>query len=86
MVDGELIVEDVKRNLERTCAFDVTLRVRTSLGVRPVNFYGNFFMSNTKEVELAGMDSDQAVTVELNHNGNFTDQDTLYIQVLIHSN
>jgi len=82
MVDGELIVEDVKRNLERTAAFDVIMRVRTSLGVRHVNFYGNFFMDNTREVELAGMDSDQAVTVELQLNGKLTDQDTVYIQVL----
>lgn len=36
------------------------MRVRTSTGVRPTEFYGHFFMSNTTDIELAsiGMYSD----------------------------
>lgn len=82
MENGELVVEDVKQNLERTGAFDAIMRARTSLGIRPVDFYGNFFMSNTQEVELAGLDSDQAVTIELKHEGELSNQDGVYIQVL----
>lgn len=26
------------------------------LGLRPVEFHGNFFMSNTTDIELAGID------------------------------
>lgn len=35
------------------------MRVRTSTGVRPTDFYGHFFMSNTKDMELASIDSDK---------------------------
>ena len=39
-------------------------------------------MSNTTDVELAGMDSDQAVTIEIKHDDKLTDEDGVYIQVL----
>jgi len=83
MEDGERLLEDLIQNLKRTSGFDVIMRVRTSLGVRAVDFYGNFFMDNKTEVQLAGMDSDQAVTVELEHYDKLTGQDTVYIQVFI---
>lgn len=82
-LDGERLVEDVKRNVEQTVAFDTVLRVRTSTGVRPVDFYGHFFMSNATDVETAGFDSDQAITVEIKHDDKLTDEDGVYIQVLI---
>lgn len=83
MDDGERLLGDLIQNLERTSGFDGFMRVRTSLGLRAVDFYGNFFMDNKTEVQLAGMDSDQAVTVELKHYDKLAGQDTVYIQVLI---
>ena len=84
MEDGDRVVEDVIRNLEKTRAFDLSMRVRTSLGNRRLDFYGSFFKPQTKEVELAGMDADQAVTIELNHDRKLTYPDGVFIQVLIH--
>ena len=80
-LDGERLVEDVRRNVEQTVAFDSIMRVRTSTGVRPVDFYGHFFMSNTTDVETAGIDSDQAMTIEIKHDDKLTDEDGVYIQV-----
>ena len=80
-LDGERLIEDVRRNVERTVAFDSVMRVRTSTGVRPVDFYGHFFMSNATDVEVAGFDSDQSVTVEVKHDDKLTDEDGVYIQV-----
>lgn len=62
-------------------AFDSIMRVRTSTGVRPVDFYGHFFMSNTTDVETAGIDADQAMTIEIKHDDKLTDEDGVYIQV-----
>lgn len=31
------------------------MRVRTSTGVRPTDFYGHFFMSNTTDMEIAAI-------------------------------
>lgn len=82
-LDGERLVEDVRRNVEQTVAFDSIMRVRTSTGVRPVDFYGHFFMSNTTDVETAGIDSDQAMTIEIKHDDKLTDEDGVYIQVAL---
>lgn len=62
-------------------AFDTVMRVRTSTGVRAVDFFGHFFMANTTDVETAGFDSDQAVTIEIKHDDKLTDEDGVYIQV-----
>lgn len=35
------------------------MRVRTSTGVRPTDFYGHLFMSNSTDVELAAIDCDK---------------------------
>lgn len=35
------------------------MRVRTSAGVRPTDFYGHLFMSNSTDVELAAIDCDK---------------------------
>ena len=80
-VDGQRLIEDVKISVERTVAFDAIMRVRTSTGVRPIDFFGHFFMSNTTDVEVAAFDTDQAVTIEIKHDDKLTDEDGVYIQV-----
>ena len=82
-LDGEQLIEDVRRNVEQTVAFDSVMRIRTSTGVRPVDFYGHILISNATEVEMAGIDADQAITVGIKHDGNLTDEDGVYIQVAL---
>ena len=81
-MDGERLIEDVKRSVERTVAFDTVMRVRTSTGVRPVDFFGHFFMSNTTDVEVAAFDTDSAITIEIKHDDKLSDEDGVYVQVL----
>lgn len=42
-------------DISRPIAFDAIMRVRTSTGVRPTDFYGHFYMSNTTDMELAAV-------------------------------
>lgn len=35
------------------------MRVRTSTGTRPTDFYGHLYMSNSTDVELAAIDCDK---------------------------
>lgn len=49
------MVNDIIKNISRPIAFDAVMRVRTSTGTRPTDFYGHFFMSNTTDMEIAGM-------------------------------
>lgn len=52
-IDGQRLVADVIKNISRPIAFDTVMRVRTSTGTRPTDFYGHFFMSNTTDMEIA---------------------------------
>lgn len=54
-IDGQRLVADIVKNISRPIAFDTVMRVRTSTGTRPTEFYGHFFMSNTTDMEIASI-------------------------------
>lgn len=51
------------------------------LGIRATDFYGSFFMSNTTDVELAGLDCDKAITVEFKHDDKLSEETGALMQV-----
>ncbi|KAM3913466.1 protein transport protein Sec24C isoform 4-T4 [Leptodactylus fuscus] len=65
--DRERFVNDLRRDVQKDIGFDAVMRVRTSTGIRATDFFGAFYMSNTTDVELAGLDCDKTVTVEFKH-------------------
>ncbi|RXG54280.1 Protein transport protein Sec24C [Armadillidium vulgare] len=81
--DSERLFEDLRLNISRNIAFDSVMRVRTSTGVRPVEFFGHIFMSNTHDIELAVIDSNKAIAVEIKHDDKITEEDGVYIQVAL---
>ncbi|XP_034948531.1 protein transport protein Sec24D [Chelonus insularis] len=81
--DGDRLITDIINNISRPIAFDAVMRVRTSTGVRPTDFFGHFFMSNTTDMELASIDCNKAVAVEIKHDDKLTDEDGVYIQVAL---
>ncbi|XP_018325485.1 protein transport protein Sec24C isoform X2 [Agrilus planipennis] len=82
-IDGDRFIIDLIRNISRPIAFDCMMRVRSSTGVRPVEFYGHFFMSNTTDMELASIDCDKAVGVEIKHDDKLAEEEGVYIQVAL---
>ena len=50
-------------------------------GIRAVDFFGAFYMSNTTDVELAGLDGDKTVTVEFKHDDKLSEDTGALIQV-----
>ncbi|KAK9506894.1 hypothetical protein O3M35_008745 [Rhynocoris fuscipes] len=82
-LDGERLVRDIQRNIKRLCAFDAIMRVRTSTGVRPTDFYGHFFMSNTTDIELASIDPDKAVAIEVKHDDKLSEEEGVYVQTAL---
>ncbi|KAK2583030.1 hypothetical protein KPH14_009072 [Odynerus spinipes] len=82
-VDGDRLVSDVITNISRPIAFDARMRLRTSTGVRATDFYGHFFMSNTTEMELASIDCNKAVAVEIKHDDKLTEDEGVYIQAAL---
>ncbi|XP_072945945.1 protein transport protein Sec24C [Epargyreus clarus] len=81
--DGARLSRDVKRAVSRPAAHDAVMRVRTSTGVRATDFYGHFFMANTTDVELAAIDADKAIGVEIKHDDKLTGEDGVYIQAAL---
>ncbi|GFY38881.1 protein transport protein Sec24C [Trichonephila inaurata madagascariensis] len=82
-LDGEQFIEDLRRNVEKPIAFDAVLRVRTSTGIRPTEFIGSFFMSNTTDVELAAVNCDTSLSIEIKYDDKLTEDDAVCIQCAI---
>lgn len=82
-VDGERFLADLRHNLSRPIVFDAIMRVRTSTGVRPVEFYGNFYMANTTDTGLASLNSDMAIACEIKYDDKLTEEDGVYIQAAL---
>ncbi|XP_033150703.1 protein transport protein Sec24C, partial [Drosophila busckii] len=82
-LDGKRLIEDIIKNVSRPIAFDAVMRVRTSAGMRPTDFYGHFFMSNTTDVELASIDSSKSVSIEIKHDDKLAPEENVYIQVAL---
>nr|XP_031826697.1 protein transport protein Sec24C [Nomia melanderi]XP_031826698.1 protein transport protein Sec24C [Nomia melanderi]XP_031826700.1 protein transport protein Sec24C [Nomia melanderi]XP_031826701.1 protein transport protein Sec24C [Nomia melanderi] len=82
-IDGDRLITDVINNISRPIAFDAIMRVRTSTGVRATDFFGHFFMSNTTDMELASIDCNKAIAVEIKHDDKLTDDEGVYIQTAL---
>ncbi|CAF4308402.1 unnamed protein product, partial [Rotaria magnacalcarata] len=81
--DGERLLDDLKRNFQRATAFDALMRVRTSTGIRPIDFLGNFYMTNTTEMIFGTIDSDKSVCVELKHDDKLPVESNTYVQAAL---
>ena len=54
-LDGERFISDLAHNIARPVVFDAVMRVRTSTGIKPTDFFGSFCMVNTTDMELASL-------------------------------
>ncbi|KAF5400452.1 Transport protein Sec24B [Paragonimus heterotremus] len=79
-LQGEHFLSDLERAVARPKAFNAVMRVRTSAGIRPVEFFGNCHLPNTTDIELACVDPHMAVTVEIRHDDKLQDKDAAFIQ------
>ncbi|KAM8748110.1 protein transport protein Sec24D isoform 2-T2 [Acanthopagrus schlegelii] len=72
--DGEHFLRDLRKDVEKSIGFDAIMRVRTSTGFRATDFFGAIHMNNTTDVEMAAVDCDKAVTVELKHDDTLSEE------------
>lgn len=57
------------------------LSTERCLGIRPIDFLGNFYMTNATEMIFGTIDSDKSVAVELKHDDKLPTDSNTYIQV-----
>ncbi|XP_045924170.1 protein transport protein Sec24C isoform X1 [Micropterus dolomieu] len=81
--DRERFLNDLRRDVQKLVGFDAVMRVRTSTGIRATDFFGSFFMSNTTDVELAGLDCDKAITVEFKHDDKLSEDTGALMQCAV---
>uniref|UniRef100_A0A3P9LR50 SEC24 homolog C, COPII coat complex component n=1 Tax=Oryzias latipes TaxID=8090 RepID=A0A3P9LR50_ORYLA len=81
--DQERFLNDLRRDVQKPVGFDAVMRVRTSTGIRATDFFGSFFMNNTTDVELAGLDCDKAITVEFKHDDKLSEETGALMQCAV---
>uniref|UniRef100_A0A7M4E8Y1 SEC24 homolog C, COPII coat complex component n=1 Tax=Crocodylus porosus TaxID=8502 RepID=A0A7M4E8Y1_CROPO len=77
---SERFLNDLRRDVQKEVGFDAVMRVRTSTGIRATDFFGAFYMSNTTDVELAGLDCDKTITVEFKHDDKLSEDSGALLQ------
>ncbi|NXV81806.1 SC24C protein, partial [Atlantisia rogersi] len=78
--DQDRFLNDLRRDVQKEVGFDAVMRVRTSTGIRATDFFGAFYMSNTTDVEMAGLDCDKTITVEFKHDDKLSEDNGALLQ------
>lgn len=78
---GKRLLSDMLSTCTTYRGCESMLRVRTSTGIRPTGFYGAFTMENTQDVELAGVDTEQTLVVQVQHDDKLTEGKDAHFQV-----
>ena len=81
MLQHILALEDVFIDYNPKIREYIRIMIFFPLGIRPVDFYGNFYMSNTTDVEMAAINCDDALNVEIKHDDKLSEGDGAYVQV-----
>ncbi|KAJ1961557.1 COPII coat Sec23p-Sfb3p heterodimer component [Dipsacomyces acuminosporus] len=81
--DGTRFASDIRADAQRSYGASGVLRIRTSDGLRVDEHYGNLFMRNHVDVELAGVTSDTAVAALLQYDGKLDEKQDVYFQVAL---
>ncbi|XP_070608180.1 protein transport protein Sec24C isoform X2 [Erythrolamprus reginae] len=81
--DQERFLNDLRRDVQKEIGFDAVMRVRTSTGIRATDFFGAFCMTNTTDVELAGLDCDKTITVEFKHDDKLREDSGALLQCAV---
>ncbi|NWX84605.1 SC24D protein, partial [Nothoprocta pentlandii] len=81
--DSLQFLSDLRRDIEKKPGFDAIMRVRTSTGFRATDFFGDIYMNNTTDVEMAAVDCDKAVTVEFKHDDKLNEDTGALIQCAV---
>ncbi|NXY25704.1 SC24C protein, partial [Atrichornis clamosus] len=81
--DQYRFLNDLRRDVQKEVGFDAVMRVRTSTGIRATDFFGAFYMSNTTDVEMAGLDCDKTITVEFKHDDKLSEDSGALLQCAV---
>jgi protein transport protein SEC24 len=81
--DGMKFGNDLKYLVSRTFGYDALLRLRVSNGLKIEDHFGNFYMRNSTDLELAGIDSLKSFGVCLKHDAKLEERGDSHIQAAL---
>jgi protein transport protein SEC24 len=82
--DRETLFDEIKRTITRETAYNATVRVRCSNGLRVSDHIGNFYQRNLTDLEFGTIDDAKAFAAVLRHEGQRLDErQPVYVQVAI---
>lgn len=81
--DRHRLDSQIKRVVLRESGYNATMRIRCSNGLHVTDHYGNFFMRNNTDLELAVIDADKAVVAALKHEGKLDEKSEAHFQSAI---
>lgn len=62
-------------------AFDILLKVRTSTGIRAVDYVGNYYSRNVSDIEIASLSAGNSISVEFKYDDKLDENEFVIIQV-----
>jgi len=81
--DGVKLTGNIYQLLGRPFGLNALMRVRCSSGLRLADHFGNFFMKNSTDMEIAGLDSEKAFGVLVKHDGKLDEKTEASFQVAL---
>ena len=81
--DGARVVAEVQRTILRETAYNVTMRIRCSTGLRVAKHFGNFHQHSLTDLELGTWDADKALTALIKHDGRLDESHEAYFQCAV---
>ncbi|OMH83270.1 Protein transport protein Sec24C [Zancudomyces culisetae] len=81
--DGIRFAEDLRNDALRMFGFNGVLRIRCSDGLRIEDHYGNLYMRNHVDVELAMITCDTSIGVTFKHDAKLDEKEDVYFQVAL---
>ncbi|EMD35302.1 hypothetical protein CERSUDRAFT_124650 [Gelatoporia subvermispora B] len=78
--DGDVFRSQLWRLLTRTTAYNCTMRVRCSNGLRVSKYYGNFYQNTNTDIQFGTLDADKAVSVLFDHGRTLDEREYAFIQ------
>ncbi|RWS23295.1 transport Sec24C-like protein, partial [Leptotrombidium deliense] len=64
---SDRFINDLKTSVKSSFAFDAIMKVRTSTGIRPVEYAGNFYARTTSDIECAALNAGNSIVVDLSY-------------------
>ncbi|OTF83890.1 transport Sec24C-like protein, partial [Euroglyphus maynei] len=80
---SDAFLTDLKYSLYSSFAFECVLKIRTSTGIRPNDYYGYFYSRSPSDVECAAINTTTNIAIELKYDDKLTEDEHVVIQSAI---